>query len=241
MPILFSLIFGSTALVVIAAPTQQRGKQQSPQAIDWNATAADHQRQIDQDFSYRCLSDGRVGTAWGTDTYTNDSSICTAAVHAGLITARDGGVVTIKIRPGASSYIGTTRNGVTTTGYGSYTGSFIFINRVTSSPVSDLSVQTINWNTTAADHAGQIDQDFSYRCLSDGRVGTVWGTDTYTNDSSICTAAVHAGLITARDGGVVTIKVRPGASSYIGTTRNGVTTTGYGSYTGSFTFVNSSR
>ena len=128
IPVLFSLVFGSTTSEVTAASVQERAKQESSQTIDWKTTAADHQRQLDQNFTYRCSPNGSVGGAWGTDTYTYDSSICTAAVHAGLITARNGGVVTIRIRPGASSYIGTTRNGVTTAGYGSYTGSFIFIN-----------------------------------------------------------------------------------------------------------------
>lgn len=64
---------------------------------------------------------------WGTDVYTNDSSVCTAAVHAGLIDFEAGGVVVIEMRPGESSYIGTTANGVTTQSYGSWGGSFVFV------------------------------------------------------------------------------------------------------------------
>jgi hypothetical protein len=63
---------------------------------------------------------------WGTGIYTDDSSICSAAAHAGLITARSGGQVTIKIRPGAKSYNGANRNGVSSQRYGSWKGSFIF-------------------------------------------------------------------------------------------------------------------
>jgi hypothetical protein len=63
---------------------------------------------------------------WGTDVYTDDSSVCTAAVHAGLITLAGGGTVTAEIRPGQSSYKGSTRNGITSSPYASWLGSFIF-------------------------------------------------------------------------------------------------------------------
>ena len=65
------------------------------------------------------------GQLWGTDVYTGDSSICTAAVHAGVITLDRGGLVTVELRPGQSAYKGTTRNGVTSTEYGAYTHSFL--------------------------------------------------------------------------------------------------------------------
>ena len=34
---------------------------------------------------------------------------------------------------------------------------------------------------------------------------SIWGTDVYTDDSSVCVAAVHAGLINSRDGGMVVL------------------------------------
>jgi hypothetical protein len=64
---------------------------------------------------------------WGTDIYTDDSSVCTAAVHAGLIDYEDGGEVVIEIRAGESSYLGTTANGVTTLDYGAWRRSFVFV------------------------------------------------------------------------------------------------------------------
>jgi hypothetical protein len=59
--------------------------------------------------------------------YTDDSSIATAAVHAGLITVRDGGVVTIEIRQGAGEYEGSVSNGITSKTWGPFPGSFVFI------------------------------------------------------------------------------------------------------------------
>lgn len=63
-----------------------------------------------------------------------------------------------------------------------------------------------------------------------------WGTGIYTDDSRICLAALHAGAIT-RDGGVVTIEIMAGQSSYSGSTRNGVTSENWGEYAGSYKFV----
>ncbi|MEZ5133629.1 MAG: LCCL domain-containing protein [Acidimicrobiales bacterium] len=51
--------------------------------------------------------------------HTDDSSICTAAVHMGLITFEDGGEVTIVIEDGLNEYIGLESNDVTSNSYGS--------------------------------------------------------------------------------------------------------------------------
>lgn len=53
--------------------------------------------------------------------------------------------------------------------------------------------------------------------------GSVWGTGTYTDDSSICKAALHAGVI-PKAGGNVRVQIKPGLASYSGSTANGVTT-----------------
>lgn len=100
-----------------------------------------------------------------------------------------------------------------------------------------ITAQPIEWNTNAAELRGKLNQDFTFICPSSGRVGSVWGSDVYTDDSSICSAAVHSGLITARDGGRVTIRIQPGAEFYNGTTRNGVSSQRYGAWQGSFSFV----
>jgi hypothetical protein len=65
--------------------------------------------------------------------------------------------------------------------------------------------------------------------------GAVWGTDVYTDDSIICRAAVHAGVI-GSGGGSVRIRAQPGMQSYAGTLRNGVESTRYDSWHGSFRF-----
>lgn len=202
------------------------------QTINW-ATQADSLRgRNGQQFTYVCPGQGMLSSRlWGTNVYTDDSSICTAAVHAGYIEAASGGSVTIEIRPGQAGYQGVTRNGVTSRSYGAYSGSFVFVGRVSGSA-------NINWAAQADSLRGRTGQRFTYACPAGGPIsGRLWGTDIYTDDSSICTAAVHAGLINIAAGGTVTIEIRPGASSYRASTRNGVASKNYGAYPGSFVII----
>jgi hypothetical protein len=60
--------------------------------------------------------------------------------------------------------------------------------------------------------------------------GQVWGTDTYTRDSVLGVAAVHAGLVKPGDTAVLRVVVVPALKSYLGSTRNGVTTSEYGDF-----------
>lgn len=100
------------------------------------------------------------------------------------------------------------------------------------------SAQSISWATQADGWRGKNGQRYVLQCPSGGTIsGRIWGTGLYTDDSSICTAAVHAGLITAASGGVVTIEIRPGASTYNAAARNGVASRAYGGWAGSFIFV----
>ena len=98
--------------------------------------------------------------------------------------------------------------------------------------------QTIDWYTGPMAHRGANGQRFTYNCPPNGAQGPLWGTGIHTDDSSVCTAAVHAGLITFASGGTVTIEIRPGQSSYPGSPGSGgVTSRDWGAYDGSFTVV----
>lgn len=68
---------------------------------------------------------------------------------------------------------------------------------------------------------------------SNSNSASIWGTDIYTDDSAICIAAIHAGVLTA-EGGVVKVILQDGQSSYTGSERNGVSTSDYGSWGASF-------
>lgn len=80
-----------------------------------------------------------------------------------------------------------------------------------------------------------LNEPFSCRC--DGETsGSIWGTDIYTADSATCAAAVHSGAI-ARSGGIVIVEGAPGQESYEASSRNGIQSSGYGSWDHSFRFV----
>jgi hypothetical protein len=192
----------------------------------WGATAVSHRGAFDQEFDYDCPANGQTGPVWGTGTYTDDSSVCTAAVHDGLITREDGGTVRISIRSGRASYPGSFRNGVRSMPWDRWDGSFDFFQPDSGPPLTSFE--------TAERHRSAIGQEFRYDCLPDGPVGPVWGTAVYTDDSSVCTAAVHAGVIILGEGGTVTIVIEPGLDSYTGSNRNGVSSESWGRWAGSF-------
>jgi len=171
-------------------------------------------------------------------------------VHVGLISLEHGGVVTIEIRPGRSTYGSTTRHGIKSTSWGEYARSFVILSSDVSRYSSnkegrsgsrpdrnengDSDVTPINWDTSAAGFQGEKGRTYAFRCPGEGSANTIYGSDTYTDDSSICTAAVHVGLITLERGGLVTIEIRPGRSTYGSTTRYGIKSTSWGEYARSF-------
>ncbi len=63
--------------------------------------------------------------------------------------------------------------------------------------------------------------------------GSIWGSGPYTADSSVCRAAVHAGVI-RKSGGTVRITKFAGQNSYRGSSANGVVTSSWKKYPSSF-------
>jgi hypothetical protein len=94
-----------------------------------------------------------------------------------------------------------------------------------------------DWTTSAAICGGVVGDRFVFQCPPGGRDSGIYGTDTYTDDSFVCVAAVHVGLITIAAGGAVTIELTPGLASYAGSLRNGVESSNWGSWPKSFVFV----
>jgi hypothetical protein len=81
------------------------------------------------------------------------------------------------------------------------------------------------WRRTATEFRDQIGEQFVFECPPGGTAGSIWGsTETgYTDDSSVCTAAVHAGVITLTRGGDVLIQMVEGADAYESVEANGIT------------------
>ncbi len=170
----------------------------------------------------RCSCSANAATApvWGTGVYTSDSDICTAARHAGAI-GSGGGEVLVTSGGRQEHYSASTQNGISTSEWGAWDSSF------TVSPVV-ASVSTCSTMPSGVDV-------HDCTCPAGPYTGTAWGSDPYTNDSNICVAAMHSGII-GDQGGSVRVLAVPGLDSYRGSEWNGVTTSDYGTWGASITF-----
>jgi hypothetical protein len=75
---------------------------------------------------------------------------------------------------------------------------------------------------TMIDHCTQVGLSYYFRITGESD-GPVWGTDLYTGDSAVATAAVHAGLVKAGDTVVLRVVVAAPPETFEGSLRHGVT------------------
>ena len=205
-----------------------------PGGYGWRSTAAQYEGLVGKQLEFGCPPAGQPGGAYGTGLYTDDTNVCTAAVHAGKLTAAQGGQVIITMQPGQPSYKGSVANGVTSSDYGQWGGSYE-VNEVKAfRGTSEPQTGGYGWRAHAQDYRGLNGQKFTYSCPPAGQLGSIYGTGTYTDDSPVCTAAVHAGKFGLAQGGTVVIEIKAGAQSYEGSTANGVTSNDYPAYQGSY-------
>ena len=106
-----------------------------------------------------------------------------------------------------------------------------------SATAADEESTDASWTASPGEYRGQDGLKVAYTCPPGGTLNTIWGTGPFTDDSSVCTAAVYAGLITTEGGGRVVIVIAPGESTYAGGEANGVTASEYGTWAGSYTFA----
>jgi hypothetical protein len=173
-----------------------------------------------------CPAGAPNASVWGSGPYTADSDICTAARHAGTITADGGAVMAIRL-DGMAEYAGSERNGVSSNRWGRYDTSIMF-----------APAQAVVAPAPAAPEntaCGMLGPDVETRCTceADGANGAIWGAGPYTTDSDLCTAARHAGAI-GLDGGEISLIRVPGLSSYRAVERNGIRSMEWGEYGESF-------
>ncbi|KAJ6246506.1 lccl domain-containing protein [Anaeramoeba flamelloides] len=180
------------------------------------------------------LTGANSGNVWGSDIYTDDSSLSKSAVHAGLLRIGESGWVKVKILPGKKSYTGTTRNGIKTSNYGNYSGSYQFLKKAKKTGITQIPQNQLTKNLSK--YRGRMNEIFEIY-LTGANSGSVWGSDIYTTDSSLFKSVVHAGLLRIGESGWVKVKILPGQQSYTGTTKNGITTSNYGNYHGSYQFI----
>lgn len=220
--------------------------------IKWDTTLNkfqfDADKFIGQCFTVKCppaAVDQSFSGVYGTDFYPSDTSICIAALHAGMIT-KEGGTVTIQLNPGKPKYVGSKRNGVETDSLPETRRSMSFVDGPGSDETNKIHmahIPRIDWDTkfTRSGFAYRrlVGQRFTFRCPpapSNLRPRIVYGTDTYDFSSMICRAALHAGKITTQ-GGIVTVEIGPGVPKFVGSIRNGIETNSKGGTDRTLTFV----
>jgi hypothetical protein len=174
-----------------------------------------------------------VGSVWGSDVYTDDSSVAAAAVHAGVLAVGEFGFVKITLLPGQTHYDGSAQNGVTSQPFERWDGSF----RVERAPepwiVQLPGGEDASRLVPMSTMRGRSGTSFIVQAVG-SVTGAVWGTGTYTDDSSIAAAAVHAGLLKPDELGFVRVTIDGGRDRYAASERNGIKSQPYGAWEGSF-------
>lgn len=171
------------------------------------------------------------GNVWGTDIYSDDSTLATAVVHAGLLKTGEHGVVRVTILPPQPGFNGSTKNGVTTQSFGPWEGSYrvepALMAPITFRPPVGPAPENL------LEYRDKVGQTFRFLVVG-STAGPLWGDAIYTDDSSIAAAAVHAGILREGQHGIVQVTILPPQDSYKGSTRNGVTSQPYAEWGGSF-------
>jgi hypothetical protein len=190
---------------------------------------------IGKSLTCACSAEQLTGSVWGTDRYSADSSICAAARHAAVIGA-SGGKLTVYSEGSCPGLAGSTRHGVTSQDWGAFEKTFAFEHPA---PACLPEVEGASGEPCPATMLGQegrsTSEGLECTCAPQQITGSVWGSDLYTFDSSICSAARHAGMIPA-GGGAVTVFAAGRCSKFTGAVRNGVTTGDWGVFEHTFAF-----
>ncbi len=246
--VMMAAILGSGELSAIALnllPAPADRPTTTPiEAISWSLTANRYRDRLGDEVSLFCPPHGVADRVWGSDVYADQSSICTAAVHAGLITLESGGAIAIRILPGQDTYRGSTQNEIAAREFGQWPGSFTFTTLrdavagvMVSSDGTPIALQVATWGTTAEAFASQMNHVFAVYCPANGIATDVWGSDIYRDASSVCTAAAHAGRLIPQAGGAIAFKVVAPMPFYIGNTRHGITSRHWQGGRSSFQFL----
>ncbi len=71
----------------------------------------------------------------------------------------------------------------------------------------------------------EIGKSYACTCTSNAEPGVIYGTMLYSNDSYICTAATHTGLIANETAGKIIVQMIESPPVFRGTTQNGIKST----------------
>ncbi|XP_049574681.1 cysteine-rich secretory protein LCCL domain-containing 2 [Syngnathus scovelli] len=171
---------------------------------------------------YKCPANcmNRKGKVWGTLYYDVQSSICRAAIHFGAID-NNGGLVDIsRMEAKVPFFVKATKNSIES--FSKYKPGNAFM-------MAKVQETNIDCYTTVAEIC-PFKKPLSHCprvfCPSDCKSqpsywSPVVGNNIYTDTSSICKAAIHAGVILP-DGGFVDVLPLDKRKSYVGALKNGI-------------------
>ncbi|CAG5855905.1 unnamed protein product [Menidia menidia] len=170
---------------------------------------------------HKCPADclNKKGKVWGTISYDVQSSICRAAIHAGVID-NNGGLVDVTRKERSPFFVRSTKNGIESLSKYKSGNSFV---------VAKVEEYTADCYTTVAEIC-PFKRPLSHcpRVFCPANCKTqpsywapVIGNNIYADSSSICKAAVHAG-VTKADGGFVDVLPLERRKSYAGLLKNGI-------------------
>ena len=94
---------------------------------------------------------------------------------------------------------------------------------------------TYSSNINCMDKRGKIGEEYCYN-IKGSNEGTVWGDGIYTDDSNIAKAAVLEGKCKIGQEIQICIKIIEGKSSYGSCSKNGISSSSYGYWDGSYIF-----
>jgi hypothetical protein len=176
-------------------------------------------------------TDGRI---YGTDIYTDDSDVGTAAVHAGVVAPGEVRNLRIEILAGRAGYRGSARHGIVSESYGHWLGSYEFLDK----PEPPRPGRILPDPGNLEGFRDQVGQTLSFDVIG-STDGSIYGDGIYTDDSKLSTAAVHAGLLAPDQEGVVAVTIMPGQQHYVAARRHNIDSRDFGAWQGSYSFAGS--
>uniref|UniRef100_A0AAX7VDG4 LCCL domain-containing protein n=1 Tax=Astatotilapia calliptera TaxID=8154 RepID=A0AAX7VDG4_ASTCA len=161
----------------------------------------------------------KKGKVWGTVTYDVQSSICRAAIHHGVID-NNGGLIDISRMDKLPFFVRSTKNGIES--LSKYKAGNAFT-------VARVKEMTADCYTTVAEICPYKEPNSHCprvfcpeNCKAQPSYWSpVIGNKIYTDNSSICKAAIHAGVIKP-NGGFVDVLPLDKRKSYTGVLKNGI-------------------
>ena len=183
------------------------------------------------------ITGGNDGAVWGSDSYTDDSSIAAAAVHAGIAKLGESVEIELTTLGPANQFTGREQNGIVSMYYGDFPGAFR-MSRVTDNSTAAYvgSRAALRGNESAFLTLNMLSGQAP---LKEGTIvvvplhgkpgGAVIGDEVYASDySSLDAAAVHAGILKPDEFGLVKVIIEPGKAAYTGKEKNGVSSSAFG-------------